>query len=111
MITCQFKIKPDRIPSIQIKHNFSFKSNEYLESSDDGSGMPVTLVLTNPDLELFFEQYDVWDITYHGGWKFKGAVGIFKDYIDHWSAEKIKAKKEGNKPQYIISKLFKQPIW
>lgn len=111
MITCQFKIKPDKIPSIQIKHNFSFRSNEYLESSDDGSGMPVTLVLTNPDLELFFEQYDVWDLTYHGGWKFKGAAGIFKDYIDHWSGEKIKAKKEGNKPQYLISKLFKQPIW
>lgn len=106
MISCQFKLKPNKIPSIQIKHTLQFKPNEYLESSDDGSGMPVTLVLTNPDLELFFEQYDVWDLTYHGGWKFHAAIGIFKDYIDYWSAEKIKAKKEGRKPQYLISKLF-----
>lgn len=106
MITCKFKLKPEKIPTIQIKHSFSFKANEYLESSDDGSGLPVTLVLTNPDLELFLEQYDVWDLEYVSGWKFKGAVGIFKDYIDYWSEQKIRAKKEGRKAQYLISKLF-----
>lgn len=111
MITCNFRLKPDKIPSIQIKHSFSFKANEYLESSDDGSGIPVTLVLTNPDLELFFEQYDVWDLNYISGWKFKSAVGLFKDYIDYWSAQKINAKKEGNKAQYLISKLFLNSLY
>lgn len=111
MITCQFRIKPDKIPSIQIKHSFSFKANEYLESSDDGSGLPVTLVLTNPDLELFFEQYDVWDLKYISGWKFHSAKGIFKDYIDYWSEQKITAKKEGNKAQYLISKLFMNSLY
>ena len=111
MITCRFRLKPNKIPSIQIKHNFSFKSNEYLESSDDGTDLPVTLVLTNPDLELFFEQYDVYDIEYISGWKFKGAIGIFKDYIDYWSEQKIKAKKEGNKAQYLISKLFLNSLY
>ena len=111
MLTCNFRIKPDKIPSIQIKHSFSFEPNEYLESSDDGSGLPVTLVLTKPDLELFFEQYDVWDLNYISGWKFKSAVGLFKDYIDYWSEQKITAKKEGNKAQYLISKLFLNSLY
>lgn len=111
MLTCSFKVKPDKIPSIQIKHSFSFEPNEYLESSDDGTGIPVTLVLTKPDLELFFEQYDVWDLNYVSGWKFKSAVGLFKDYIDYWSEQKITAKKEGNKAQYLISKLFLNSLY
>lgn len=111
MITCYFKLKPDKIPSIQLKHSFSFKANEYLESSDDGTGYPVTLVLTKPDLELFFEQYDVDVVSWDSGWKFKGAIGIFKDYIDYWSAQKINAKKEGNKAQYLISKLFLNSLY
>lgn len=111
MITCHFKLKPNKIPSIQIKHSFSFKANEYLESSDDGSGMPVTLVLTKPDLELFFEQYDVWGEEYISGWKFKCAKGIFKDYIDYWSEQKIQSKKNGNKAQYLISKLFLNSLY
>lgn len=111
MLTCNFRIKPDKIPSIQIKHSFSFEPNEYLESSDDGSGLPVTLVLTKPDLELFFEQYDVWDLNYISGWKFKSAIGLFKDYIDYWSEQKITAKKEGNKAQYLISKLFLNSLY
>ena len=34
MITCSFKIKENKIPTIQIKHNLNYKSNEYLESSN-----------------------------------------------------------------------------
>ena len=34
MITCSFKIKKNKIPTIQIKHNLNYKSNEYLESSN-----------------------------------------------------------------------------
>ena len=103
MLTCRFKLKPGKIPSIQIKHTFGFMGNEYLESSD---GEIVTLVLTNPDLELFLEQYDVEDLEYISGWKFKSAKGLFKTYIDYWSGKKIQAKKEGNKPLYLTAKLF-----
>ena len=110
MLLCHFKIKPNKIPSIQIKHSFDFKQNEYLESSEN-SDYPVALVLTNPDLELFFEQYDVWDLKYLGGWKFKGAKGIFKEYIDYWSEQKINAKKQGNKAQYTISKIFLNSLY
>lgn len=34
MITCSFKIKKNKIPTIQIKHNLNYKSNEYLETSN-----------------------------------------------------------------------------
>lgn len=101
-LSCTFDIKPNKIPSIQLKNCASFMPNEYVESSKDEI---VTLTLTNPDLELFFQQYNVNVIAYHGGWKFKRARGMFTDYINHWTEEKIKAKKEGNRPQYILSKL------
>lgn len=57
MITCRFKLKKNKIPTIQIKGNKSyFRENEYLESSNDEI---VCLVLTNIDLKLFLEHYDV----------------------------------------------------
>ena len=102
-LSCTFDLKPNKIPSIQLKSSPSFMPNEYIESS---KGEIVTLTLTNPDLELFFKQYDVNVIEWQGGWKFKQARGIFTDYINYWTEQKIKAKKEGNRPQYLLSKLM-----
>lgn len=62
MITCSFEIKKDRIPTIQIKNkSMYFMANEYLESSYNKI---VALVLTNIDLKLFLEQYNVYDLNY-----------------------------------------------
>lgn len=102
-LSCIFTLKPDKIPSIQIKHSPSFIANEYLKSSD---GQIVTLCLTKPDLELFFEQYDVEVIAWQGGYKFKSTRGVFNEYIEYWTEQKINAKKEGNAPQYLIAKLM-----
>lgn len=89
MITCRFELKENKIPTIQIKNNRSFfRSNEYLENS---SNEIVCLVLTNIDLKLFFEQYNVYDLTYECGWKFKSIQGIFKKYIDKWITKKNNA--------------------
>lgn len=106
--TCRFKIKPDKIPSIQLKNNLSFQPNEYLESSDDEK---VTLTLTSPDFELFKEHYDFWDVEYHGGWKFKGATGLFEEYISYWMEQKIKASKEKNESLRSISKLLLNSLY
>lgn len=54
-------------------------------------GEIVCLVLTNIDLKLFFEHYEVTDLTYECGWKFKSLQGIFKDYIDKWITRKNNA--------------------
>lgn len=85
MITCSFKIKKDYIPTIQIKHSMNFKQNEYLETSN---GEIVCLVLTNVDLNLFFEHYEVEELEFICGWKFKSLKGIFNTYIDKWITRK-----------------------
>ena len=108
MISCCFEIKEGMIPTIQIKNDMSFIPNEYLESS---GGDIVVLVLTNIDLELFLKHYDVYDITYHGGWKFKAVNGLFTEYIDYWTNKKIESKKDKNSSMYRISKLMLNSLY
>lgn len=108
MITCSFEIKKDKIPTIQIKNNIGFKANEYLESSNNEI---VCLVLTNIDLELFFEQYNVYDLEYVCGWKFKGIKGIFEKYIDKWIERKNNATLSGNKGQRTLAKLMLNSLY
>lgn len=108
MLRCQFELKKGKIPTIQIKHNMYFVGNEYLTSSNDEE---VVLCLNSVDLELFLEQYDVYNLEYLSGWKFKCTKGLFKDYIDKWSENKIQAKKDGNHGLYLISKLFLNSLY
>ena len=107
-LSCTFKLKPNKIPSIQLKSCMSFMPNEYIESSKDEI---VTMTLASPDLELFFQQYDVTVIEWLGGWKFKKARGLFTQYINYWTEQKIKSKKEGNRPQYLLSKLMLNSLY
>lgn len=106
--TCVFDLKPNKIPSIQLKHNLAFKPNEYVTSSN---GKTIELCLTSPDYELFKQQYDIYDIEFIGGYKFKGAKGLFTKYVDYWIEQKIKSKKAGNKAQTLISKLFLNSLY
>lgn len=109
MITCSFELKENKIPTIQIKNNRSFfRGNEYLTSSN---GEIVCLVLTNIDLQLFLEQYNVYDLEYVCGWKFKGIKGIFKDYIDKWITRKNEATISGNKGQRTLAKLMLNSLY
>lgn len=109
MITCSFEIKKNKIPTIQIKNNRSFfRANEYLESSKNEI---VCLVLTNIDLKLFFEQYNVYDLDYVCGWKFKGIQGLFTKYIDKWITIKNNATIEGNKGQRTLAKLMLNSLY
>lgn len=107
-ISCIFEIKEHKIPTIQIKKSTVFAPNEFLESSN---GDIVTLTLTNIDLELFLEQYNVYDLEYHSGWKFKKMKGLFDNYISHWTEVKINSKKEGNGAMYQIAKLMLNSLY
>lgn len=78
---CEFEIKDKHIPTIQLKNNFAFVPTEYLENSN---GEQVCLYLTNVDLQLMKDHYNLYNVEYECGWKFKGATGLFKDYIDYW---------------------------
>lgn len=108
MLRCQFELKKGKIPTIQIKYGYGFRANEYLTTSGDTE---VVLCLNNIDLELFFEHYDVYNLEFISGWKFKSAQGLFTNYIDKWSNNKIQAKKEGNHGLYLISKLFLNSLY
>lgn len=104
MITCSFEIKKNKIPTIQIKNSKAyFIPNEYIESTH---AQIVCLTLTNVDLKLFFEQYDVYDLKYECGWKFKGKHDMFKSYIDKWYERKRKAQVEGNKRSKDTCKTY-----
>lgn len=107
-LSCKFDLKPGKIPNIQLKNNLSFIPNEYLASSNNKI---VTLSLCSPDYKLFRENYDIRNITYHGGWKFKECQGMFDKYINYWMDQKIKAGKEGNKPLRQIAKLMLNSLY
>ena len=106
-LTCTFKIKEGKIPTIQIKHS-RFVENEYLT---DSGIEPVALTLTNIDLKLFFEQYDVYDLEYECGWKFKGLRGLFTAYIDKWIAVKNEATLTGNKGLRQVAKILLNSLY
>lgn len=108
MLSCAFKIKKGKIPTIQIKYSMYFAGNEYLT---DSGGEEVVLCLNSVDLKLFLEHYEVYNLEYLSGWKFKATRGLFVDYIDKWSSNKIQAKKDGNHGLYLISKLFLNSLY
>lgn len=107
-ISCKFKLKKGKIPSIQIRHSLDFIQNEYLESSKD---LIIDLTLTSVDFKLFQDNYDYSNISYNGGYKFKTRTGIFDDYIDYWTAQKIQAKKDKNTSLYRIAKLMQNSLY
>lgn len=80
-LECAFDLKPGHIPTLQLKHTRRFVETEYLTTSD---GDIVEMTLTSVDLALFLDHYDVSSLRYFCGYKFKGATGLFKDYIDYW---------------------------
>ena len=108
MFTCQFELKENYIPTIQLKNNLSFIPTAYLSSSEDEE---VTMCLTSVDLEIFFEHYHVYNITYHSGWKFKSTTGLFKEYIDKWNAVKMESTLNGNKAMRTLAKLMLNALY
>ncbi|MBO7692633.1 MAG: hypothetical protein J6T10_08380 [Methanobrevibacter sp.] len=107
-ISCAFEIKPGKIPTIQVKKTKYFLDNEYLESSD---GEIISLVLSSVDLKLFLEQYDVFELKYECGWKFKAMNGIFTEYIDKWIKVKNEATITGNKGMRSLAKLMLNSLY
>lgn len=112
-VLARFKVKENHIPTIQLKNNNRFVQTEYITDSDvyDEKGIlnadPVELVLTSVDLALFRDHYDIEEIEYLDGFKFKGKTGLFKDYIDYWGH--IKATTTGAERQ--LAKLMLNSLY
>lgn len=98
--TCSLKLKEDHIPSVMGKHVSRFRDVKFLEDSEG----VVELTLTNIDIALMLDQYDVENITWLDGFSFRGSRNLFCDFIDHWTHEKESAAMEGNKGKRQIAK-------
>lgn len=88
-LKCTFELKEGHLPTLQLKNNRRFVETEYLTTSRVKQGKhwenePIEMWLTNVDYELLVDHYDLDDVTFINGFKFKGAVGMFKEYIDYW---------------------------
>lgn len=106
---CAFELKKNHLPTVQIKNNFShYIPTEYIESSD---GAIEVLTMTSVDFELFKDHYDIYNLEFIDGYKFKSQIGMFKNYIDKHMADKVKYKAEGNKGQTQIAKLFLNSLY
>ena len=103
-IKCMFQIKKDHIPMIQLKGNLLFSPTEYITTT--GVNM-VDLYLTNVDLDLFYDQYEILDIEYIDGYAFKGVKGLFCSYIDHW----MDIKKNNKGAKRTLAKLMLNSLY
>lgn len=94
-IKCRFYLKEGMLPTVQIKNDFRYKSNEWLFSSDvyDKNGelvdSPVVdLYLSCVDYQLFIEHYNIFDLEEIYGVVFQTGIGMFDSYIDKWAEVK-----------------------
>ena len=97
------RLKKGHLPTLA-KPTMARKYAEYWINTDK----PRTFYLTNKDLELVKEHYHIDKEEYFGGYRFKGYVGMFKDYIEYWNGVKENAKDEGMR---FISKLFLNALY
>lgn len=105
--SCTFTVKKDHLPTIQLKNSGRFSEVEYIKNSGIE---PVTLQLTNVDLELFFDHYHVKHLTWKEGYMFFGNNGVFNQYVDYWMAVKEKHSDTKN-ALYHIAKLMLNSLY
>lgn len=107
LVMMEFKVKPDHIPCLQLKGNHRFGMTEYVE---DSKGQ-VAVALTNVDWELINQQYDVWNVEFFGGFKFRCGTRQFKEYVDKWVEVKNQATLDGNKGMRQLAKLMLNSLY
>ena len=107
-IKTRFYIRKDKLPFIQIKNNFLYRSNECLESSDvkikgktyteyinpDGTYNDgrIELTLTMTDYELLKEHYYLVDFEILDGCWFYSMKALFDMYITKYKEMKLNNK-------------------
>ena len=84
------ELKKGHMPSIILHNNRYGSETQFLINSfdpkkglsliDESTSM-IELTLTNIDLELLFENYEIYEIKYIDGYSFLGSRNLFKEYI------------------------------
>lgn len=113
IFSCQFELKKNKLPTICIKNSRRAHVNEYLENSLDehGNEHDITLCLTSVDLDLFFKNYNVYNIQFYSGFKFMATSQMFKSYIDKWIKVKIEAEQTKNGAMRQLAKLMLNALY
>ena len=112
-IKAKFQLKKGHLPTIQIKGNPLYKSNEWLETSKvNGSDLikvgnkyqviKPELTLTSIDYELLHRNYDVEEEILDGVW-FNTQPGLFDFYMKKYAKMKMEATDGCTR---FIAKLF-----
>lgn len=108
-IKTRFRLKPGKLPTIQIKDNLLYRATEYLVTSDIYNNKKkkwcsyaetkngvfdtrVVLTLTCTDFELIKEHYNLYDFEILDGCYFHAMVGIFDEYIEKYKTMKLTSK-------------------
>lgn len=91
-IRCTFKLKPNKIPCIQIKNSSYYLGNEFQKESNG----EAVLILTSVELELIKKHYKLTVLEYLGGYAFLCGNNMFKSWVDKWFAVKEYAEKIDN---------------
>lgn len=107
-IMAKFQLKPNHLPCIQIKGNSRFGETEYLKSSN---GECIELWLTSVDLKLYQDHYDFEVVEWIDGLMYQAKIGMFKEYIDHWTQIKIESGKTGNSGQRTLAKRMLNSLY
>lgn len=85
---CEFTLKPDGIPMIQLKGKGFYGEHEYVCETVE----PVEITVTSVDWEIMEKMYDIDVLSWTGGYKFQAAEGLFAPYIDYWGDVKKRSK-------------------
>lgn len=102
-VSVSCKLKERRIPTIQTKTFLSIKLN-YLKDTNE---QMIDLYLTHLDLAHLLEDYEIHDIQFIDGYKFKSTDTLFKDYISYYFEQKENSK--GAKKQ--LYKIFLNSLY
>lgn len=109
---CNFELKANHLPFVQLKHDWNFRSNENLKSTRYDRwgnllrGYKVEITMSCVMFKLFIQCYNIKDFEFLDGCIFETEGGLFNGYIDHFMKMKEKATIEGNIVKRTISKLF-----
>ena len=120
-VQTRFYLKPGKLPCIQIKNSFLYRSTEWLETSDlwdpvqqeycssyitpygnVEEARPI-MTWTQTDFELIREQYDLVDFEILDGCYCFAQEGVFERYIKKYKDKKLNAK---TKAERTLAKLF-----
>jgi hypothetical protein len=108
-VSMMFSVKEGHIPTIQLKRGslFGYGESEFLEKSIvDGHWDKIEMTITSVDWELIQKQYNVYNVEWIDGYKFKGSYKLFTNYVNRWNMEKMTARLTGDKGTEKLSKMF-----